>query len=58
MIYIKIASFHGVKPTEETEFCVYSSSDKASKHRKLLVGENSTIRFEGENLDTKNEICK
>jgi len=53
-----IASFHGVKPTEDTEFNVYSSSEKPNKHRKLLIGENSTIRFEGENLESKNEICK
>ncbi|KAG4097982.1 RNA polymerase I associated factor, A49-like protein [Neocallimastix lanati (nom. inval.)] len=53
-----VASFHGVKPTEDTEFCVYSTSEKANKHRKLLVGENSTIRFEGENLNSNNEICK
>jgi HEPN domain-containing protein len=53
-----VASFHGVKPTEKTEFSVYASSDKINKHRKILIGENSTIRFEGENLDSKNEICK
>lgn len=48
-----IASFHGVKPTEDTEFNVYSASDK---RRKLMVGENSMIRFEGENLDNKKEL--